>query len=53
MPRPPAALVADVSVAPETQPIPVCRMGYSMSNMSQIDVWSIDLAFGGTFGRGC
>ena len=27
MPKPPAALVAAVRLAPETQPIPVCTIG--------------------------
>ena len=34
-PRPPAAAVAAVSPAPETQPMPVCTIGYSTPITSQ------------------
>ena len=34
MPRPPASLVAAVSRAPATQPMPVCTIGYRTPNSS-------------------
>ena len=40
MPNPPAALVADVSRAPATQPIPVCTTGTSHPNSSVTRVCS-------------
>ena len=46
MPSPPAALVADVSRAPATQPIPVCTIGYSTPNSSHARVRSAALHAG-------
>src|SRR5205814_1738252 len=40
MPRPPAALVADVSRAPATHPIPVCTIGTSQPKSSVTRVCS-------------
>ena len=40
MPKPPAALVADVSRAPATQPMPVCTIGTSHPNSSVTRVCS-------------
>ena len=40
IPRPPAALVAAVSRAPATHPMPVCMIGYSTPNSSQARVCS-------------
>ncbi len=48
MPSPPAALVADVSRAPATQPIPVCTIGYCTPNRSHAAVCSARVRHAGT-----